>query len=1050
MKNEYHFLNNEPIGKDLFEGKGQERISDVIVEILKEDRFKVIGIDGGWGTGKSNLVKIIDEKLPDHEFFIYDVWGHQEDEQRKAILTELTDFIKSGKNNLVPDTEKWDDKLNSLLSKEKKIITTNQPHLSIGFILSLLLIIYVPTINTFTKDLDSFWLKLLLVLLPIIVLKVFFIFKFCAVLKKHSSDIEFNKLKLWTRIKRYLFETSQQVFKIYNSQKIDETKIELSNDKEPSVLDFRNWMIEIDNDLKKNVVIVFDNFDRLPQKNILSIWSVIHIFFAETKYKRIKIIIPFDRAHLKNAFKDLNDDKKDYANDYINKTFDIVYRVAPPIMSSWKNFFKENWKKAFPGYDETEYIKVEQAYETLRPNITPREIIVFINEVVTLKLLDNSIPDRYIAIYVLNKEYINEDPLRAVTELSYLKGVMYVYKDDSEFQKYITALSYQIRPENALEVVYKKELKDCLVNNDSIRFNEISKTSVFSRIITQTLNDIENYENTIKSLSKLSSDALISEIEMQNLWNDIYLIQREREKKAAEIDDYQIILLDKIEAKYKRNWLSVIIENLYVRDEDFNARIFADQIDYLDKFCIEKEIKYNVFDYLKVKEVDLLQFKLLVNSKKDQYFKYKLNCPEQTVKEYLSELSFENYQEAEFIFYLKYREELTDFHNLLRTFATGRENNIHYLRTLFQYLKMTTKTTIENPLQDIQIHNLMSQINIGDPFFVDLACMRIKLGVNSDPNYSPVYEKALNTDDVAFHESVSNELEYYVSIEEILINSIQFQNRLINGVVPILLKKDKGKRSLNIRNILQNLTSISSANNISPEEVFLELDKYPIVSLDYNFVFSLNNDELFRAALVSESKIAKQLIEVLFNHFKNANADVWNGTFNSLNSRELEILKIIEFNEWNVFALESFGKKLIKIAQNNDESDLSNVYFITDSLEKLGKSMTNMFKNLRDEFITNNKMSTLHFKTFIGLLFKYNSLDERAPDVLRTIFKSDFLDDPECVKVMLTLNDKIKNLLYKCKYEEKSDFIDALITRITNPDIRKLSENLEIEIPEEE
>lgn len=1050
MKNEYHFLNNEPIGKDLFEGKGQERISDVIVEILKEDRFKVIGIDGGWGTGKSNLVKIIDKKLPDHEFFIYDVWGHQEDEQRKAILTELTDFIKSGKNNLVPDTEKWDDKLNSLLSKEKKIITTNQPHLSIGFILSLLLIIYVPTINTFTKDLDSFWLKLLLVLLPIIVLKVFFIFKFCAVLKKHSSDIEFNKLKLWTRIKRYLFETSQQVFKIYNSQKIDETKIELSNDKEPSVLDFRNWMIEIDNDLKKNVVIVFDNFDRLPKKNILSIWSVIHIFFAETKYKRIKIIIPFDRAHLKNAFKDLNDDKKDYANDYINKTFDIVYRVAPPIMSSWKNFFKENWKKAFPGYDETEYIKVEQAYETLRPNITPREIIVFINEVVTLKLLDNSIPDRYIAIYVLNKEYINEDPLRAVTELSYLKGVMYVYKDDSEFQKYITALSYQIRPENALEVVYKKELKDCLVNNDSIRFNEISKTSVFSRIITQTLNDIENYENTIKSLSKLSSDALISEIEMQNLWNDIYLIQREREKKAAEIDDYQIILLDKIEAKYKRNWLSVIIENLYVRDEDFNARIFADQIDYLDKFCIEKEIKYNVFDYLKVKEVDLLQFKLLVNSKKDQYFKYKLNCPEQTVKEFLSKLSFENYQEAEFIFYLKYREELTDFHNLLKTFATDRENNIHYLRTLFQYLKMTTKTPIENPLQDIQIHNLMSQINIGDPFFVDLACMRIKLGVNSDPNYSPVYEKALNSDDVAFHESVSNELEYYVSIEEILINSIQFQNRLINGVVPILLKKDKGKRSLNIRNILQNLTSISSANNISPEEVFLELDKYPIVSLDYNFVFSLNNDELFRAALVSESKIAKQLIEVLFNHFKNANADFWNFTFNSLNSRELEILKIIEFNQWNVFALESFGKKLIKIAQNNDESDLSNVYFITDSLEKLGKSMTNMFKNLRDEFITNNKMSTLHFRTFIGLLFKYSSLDERAPDVLRTIFKSDFLDDPECVKVMLTLNDKIKNLLYKCKYEEKSDFIDALITRITNPDIRKLSENLEIEIPEEE
>ena len=99
MKNDYHFLKNEPIGKDLFEGKGQERISDVVVEILKDSRFKVIGIDGGWGTGKSNLVKIIDDKLPHHKFFIYDVWGHQEDEQRKAILTELTDFIKINNNN---------------------------------------------------------------------------------------------------------------------------------------------------------------------------------------------------------------------------------------------------------------------------------------------------------------------------------------------------------------------------------------------------------------------------------------------------------------------------------------------------------------------------------------------------------------------------------------------------------------------------------------------------------------------------------------------------------------------------------------------------------------------------------------------------------------------------------------------------------------------------------------------------------------------------------------------------------------------------------------
>ena len=35
-----------------------------------------------------------------HKFFIYDVWGHQEDDQRKAILVELTEFISCEKRNI--------------------------------------------------------------------------------------------------------------------------------------------------------------------------------------------------------------------------------------------------------------------------------------------------------------------------------------------------------------------------------------------------------------------------------------------------------------------------------------------------------------------------------------------------------------------------------------------------------------------------------------------------------------------------------------------------------------------------------------------------------------------------------------------------------------------------------------------------------------------------------------------------------------------------------------------------------------------------------------
>ncbi len=1045
MKKNYHFLKNEPLGKDLFEGKGQERISDIIIEIIQNDQFKVIGIDGGWGTGKSNLVKMIDDKLPNHSFFIYDVWGHQEDEQRKAILVELTEFINSDKNRLVSNKSNWDEKLKILLANNKEVKTINQPYLSVGFIFSLFSIVYIPTVNVFKDSMSdffgikTFFWKLILVAFPIFIVIGIYLF--------NLIEEWVNKQGFWKSFKL----AAQESFQVYTNKQKTETKIETISERLPSVRDFQNWMEDIDADLKdKKLVLVFDNFDRLPHKHILSVWSVIHIFFAEKQYKNIKIIIPFDRKHIKSAFSASNSNNDEYANDYINKTFDIVYRVAPPIMSSWKDFFKNNWKKAFPDFNEVEYIKVEQAYEALRPFITPREMLVFINEVVALKLLDDTIPDRYISIFVLNKEYIINNPLPSLTDLSYLKGIEYSYSDDPDYQKYITALNYQIKPENALEVVYKKELKDCLINNDSKKCIEISKTSVFSRILWQTINEIDNYKNPIQALSSLNEDAKISPVELQSLWNDIYLKQCKNEKEKIELEDYQIILLEKIETHYKGDWLKIIIANLYVKDGDFNAKIFADQIDKLEKYCVDKKISFSTFDVLKLKDVDLTQFKLLVNSKKEQYFKYKLNCPEQTVKEFLSQRTFENFQEAEFIFHLKYREELTDFHNLLKTFITDRENNIPFLSTLFQYLKKTCKNSIQNPLQDTHIHNLMSQTSIGDPFFVDLACMRIKLGNASEPGYNPVYEKALNSDDVEFYKLVSDEVENYIGIEELLISSIQFQNRLIKGIVPILLRMDKKKRDLNVLNILKNLTAISAANNISHEEIFLELDKYPTISLDYSFVFGLNNDELFKYALESNSVIAKEIINVLLNHFKNANADTWNSAFSSLSSRELQILKIIKFKEWNGFALESFGKKLIKIAQENDVLDLDHIPIITESLEISGKSMTNTFKNLRDEFISSNKISTVHFDKFIGLLFKYSSLEDKAAEVLRTIFKLDFLDNPECLKKMQVLNKEIKKLLVKCPQEAKSDFINGVLARMSNPEIKILSENLGIEPPKME
>ena len=278
-KKNTNFIKNQPLGEDLFENKSQEKIASVIsYEVIKNPDFKIIGIDGEWGSGKSNLVKLIEKKLEkSHKFFVYDVWGHQEDEQRKSILIELTEFIKS-EPNLVKKKNNWDNKLKLLLAKSKETKTINQPYLSIGFIFSLLSIVYIPTVNVFKDSMVDFfeikrwYWKLLLVAFPILIVIGIYLW---------------NLVKNWINRKGFCksFKLSaEETFQVYTDKQREETKIETISENEPSVREFQKWMQEINDDLKIPIIIVFDNFDRLPKKHILSIWSSIHIFFAEKGY----------------------------------------------------------------------------------------------------------------------------------------------------------------------------------------------------------------------------------------------------------------------------------------------------------------------------------------------------------------------------------------------------------------------------------------------------------------------------------------------------------------------------------------------------------------------------------------------------------------------------------------------------------------------------------------------------------------------------------------------------------------------------------------------
>lgn len=92
-------VSTAPCNDDWFEGQSHKRIVSKIADIILDDsQHGIIGIDGGWGSGKSNLVglthKAINEKIKDDKkkkyvFVTFDVWAHHTDYMRRSLLEEF-------------------------------------------------------------------------------------------------------------------------------------------------------------------------------------------------------------------------------------------------------------------------------------------------------------------------------------------------------------------------------------------------------------------------------------------------------------------------------------------------------------------------------------------------------------------------------------------------------------------------------------------------------------------------------------------------------------------------------------------------------------------------------------------------------------------------------------------------------------------------------------------------------------------------------------------------------------------------------------------------
>ena len=416
---ETRLLPDTPADADAF--GSHERVARSIAEVVQtENGGKAIGLEGGWGAGKSTIVRLVSQKLSGseeraHKIAIFDMWSHQDDPLRRTFLENL---IKQVQQFGWVNKEQWDGHIAELTKRRREDTTRVVPRLTgagVGFAFALLA---VPIGSALigaglsllgSKDVSAqlrallLFLGIAIALAPAIYFGLLAIVGFCRRKRKGGRSEEGGGLS--------------ELPALVTGQASTESRTVVTQSPDPTSVEFESIFRDLlDEALKhknRKLLIVVDNLDRVEPSDALSIWSTLQTFLGHRDYQRpdwierLWVLIPYDD----NAILRLWDGSGSNANSslatsFLDKTFQLRFRVPPLLLTNWREFLQKALQQALPNHQEADYHGVYRAFaangglETSAP--TPRDLKTFVNQIGALhREWQDEFPLSHLACYVL-------------------------------------------------------------------------------------------------------------------------------------------------------------------------------------------------------------------------------------------------------------------------------------------------------------------------------------------------------------------------------------------------------------------------------------------------------------------------------------------------------------------------------------------------------------------------------------------------------------------------------------------------------------------------
>lgn len=423
-------LDHRPTDEDAFGVHGP--IADALVDtILKEDGGRAIALDGGWGSGKTSVIRMMRKRLfdrcgEDAIVFSFDAWSHSGDHLRHVFLKQLLACLDKTLMQCCPDqVELIRESVDQLCiaesrytSKERRNRRGGHRRLIVAITLGLLPAFLVLATAPWSADQPIlYWAGFFGMLLPALSY-LFFLSLHIVARKIERQGYTFFRRFWWKKdlvrfIRDHRTHPRDALLGVWPHDTPQEsaTSIHVKDRNSQDFLDVFNSLTRglLESSPSTRLVIVMDNLDRLPPEMALDVWGTMRLFVDSFEpldwATRLWLVVPFDKVSLEALWDDgtsllpvgtANDSdtvRRSRPLSFMDKSFFAHFDVPPLMLADWDERAR-NWlwdvlpewpnnEREGTAHQVVEILSDHVRSVTKRPP-SPRELKLILNDIGTL------------------------------------------------------------------------------------------------------------------------------------------------------------------------------------------------------------------------------------------------------------------------------------------------------------------------------------------------------------------------------------------------------------------------------------------------------------------------------------------------------------------------------------------------------------------------------------------------------------------------------------------------------------------------------------------